>query len=243
MKREIVLPGDEMDERKGRKLGNGVYEEDGKVFSRFLGMTKVSENEVNVIPLSGVYMPKLSDRIIGIIDEVEISGWFVDINSPYSGFLPISEAVEEFVDLNRTDLSRYFDIGDAILCRISRLTKNKNVQLSMRDFESRKLRGGTVIKVTPTKIPRIIGKEGSMITLIKTKTKCEITAGQNGLIWIRGEDKGKAIEAILTIERESHTFGLTEKIEKMLGQEEDDTGKSMSDPDNWADKKIQSTDE
>ncbi|MBI2005218.1 MAG: RNA-binding protein [Candidatus Aenigmarchaeota archaeon] len=217
--REMVLPGDLLDERKGRKLGNGAYEENDKVFSKFLGFPRINENEISVIPLSGTYLPRFGDRIIGVIESVEVSGWFVDTNSPYSAFLPISEGVDEFVDLQRTELTRYFDVGDIIFCRLSKVTKNKTVQASMRDFESRKLRGGALIKVTPMKIPRIIGKEGSMIMMIKNKTKCEIVTGQNGLVWIRGEDKGKAIEAILTIEKESHTIGLTEKIEKMLGEE------------------------
>lgn len=216
--REIVLPGDMLDERKGRKLGNGVYEEDDKVYSKFLGVPRVNENEISVIPMSGTYLPRFGDRIIGVIEAVEISGWFVDINSPYSAFLPLSEAVDEFIDLQRTELTRYFDVGDIVFCRLSRVTKDKTVQASMRDFESRKLRNGVLVKVTPTRIPRIIGKEGSMVSMIKNKTKCEIVTGQNGLVWIRGEDKGKAIEAILTIERESHTIGLTEKIEKMLGE-------------------------
>jgi len=216
--REIVLPGDMLDERKGRKLGNGVYEEDDKVFSKFLGVPRVNEIELSVIPLSGTYLPRFGDRIIGVIESVEVSGWFVDINSPYSAFLPLSEGVDEFVDLQRSELTRYFDVGDTIFCRLSKVTKGKTVQASMRDFESRKLRGGVTLKVTPTKIPRIIGKEGSMITMIKDKTTCELVTGQNGLVWIRGENKEKAIEAILTIEKESHTIGLTEKIEKMLGE-------------------------
>ena len=216
--REIVLPGDMLDERKGRKLGNGVYEENDKVFSKFLGVPRVNENELSVIPLSGTYLPRFGDRVIGVIESVEVSGWFVDINSPYSAFLPLSEAVEEFVDLQRAELTRYFDVGDIVFCRLSKVTKTKTVQASMRDFESRKLRNGVLIKVTPTKIPRIIGKEGSMIMMIKNETKCEIVTGQNGSLWIRGDNKDKAIEAILTIEKESHTIGLTEKIEKMLGE-------------------------
>jgi len=216
--RDLVLPGDLLEERKGRKLGTGVYEEDNKVYSKFLGVPKISENEITVIPLSGTYLPRFGDRVIGVIEAVEVSGWFVDVNSPYSAFLPLSEAVEEFVDLQRAELTRYFDIGDIIYCRLSKVTKNKSVQASMRDFESRKLRNGVLIKVTPTKIPRIIGKEGSMISMIKNKTKCEIITGQNGLVWIRGENKDKAIEAILIIEKESHTVGLTERIEKMLGE-------------------------
>lgn len=214
--RDIMIPGEMVEERKGRKLGTGVYLENDKVFSKVLGIPRIDENEVSVIALSGVYTPKVGDRIIGTIEGVEISGWLVDINSPYAAFLPLAEAVEEFVDTSRSDLSRYFDAGDIIYCKISKVTKSKNVQVTMNDMSARKLHEGVVIKVTPTKIPRIIGKEGSMVNLIKSKTGCIITTGQNGLVWIKGDNKAKAIETILTIERESHTVGLTEKIEKML---------------------------
>jgi exosome complex component RRP4 len=214
--KEIVLPGEFIDERKGRKLDTGVYLEENKVFSKVLGISKVDENEISVIALSGAYIPKVGDRVVGVISEVEISGWSVDINSPYTAFLPFSEAVEEFVDMSRTDLSRYFDIGNIIYCRVSKVTKNKVVQVSMDDMSAKKLYGGITVKVTPTKVPRIIGRGGSMISLIKNKTNCEIIPGQNGVVWIRGEDKTKAIETILTVEKESHTVGLTEKIEGML---------------------------
>jgi exosome complex component RRP4 len=214
--KEIVLPGDFIDERKGRKLDTGVYLEGNNVFSKVLGISRVDENEISVIALSGTYIPKVGDRVVGIISEVEISGWSVDINSPYTAFLPFSEAVEEFVDMARTDLSRYFDIGNIIYCRVSKVTKNKVVQVYMDDMAAKKLYGGITLKVTPTKVPRMIGRGGSMISLIKTKTNCEIIPGQNGVVWIRGEDKTKAIETILTVEKESHTVGLTEKIEGML---------------------------
>jgi exosome complex component RRP4 len=216
--REIVLPGEVVEERKGRKLGTGVYPDGEKVIAKVLGIPRTNEYEISVIPLSGVYLPNIGDRVIGIISEVEISGWLVDINSPYPAFMPLGEAVEEFVDTTRTDISRFFDINDVIFCRISKVTKNKTIQASMRDMLARKLYGGVTIKINPTKIPRVIGKAGSMISLIKTKTKCDIYTGQNGVVWIRGENKAKAIEAILTIEKESHIIGLTEKIEKMLSE-------------------------
>jgi len=222
--REVVLPGELIEEKKGRKAGSGTFFEGEKVFAKFLGIPRVNEIEISVIPLSGVYIPNVGDKVLGVVESVEISGWMVDVNSPYTAFLPLSEGVSGFVDTQRAELSRFYDIGDVIFCRISRVTKNKTTQISVREIGYgrgegfRKLFGGIVIKVTPSKVPRIIGKAGSMITLIKNKTKCDITIGQNGLVWIRGEDKTKAIEAILTIEKESHTIGLTEKIEKMLGE-------------------------
>jgi len=214
----VVIPGEFLGERKGRKLGHGVYIEGDKVFSKFLGVPRINDVEMSIVPLAGVYLPFYGDRVIGIIESVEVSGWVVNINSAYSAFLPLSEGVSGFVDTQRTDLTRFFDIDDVIVCVISRVTKNKTVQVSMDDPSARKLVGGVVIKVTPSKIPRIIGKGGSMIMMVREKTKCDIVTGQNGLVWIRGENKAKAIEAILKIEKESHLSGLTEKIEKMLSE-------------------------
>jgi len=135
--RKIVLPGEFLGEKKGRKVGRWVYVEGDKAFAKVLGIPEITENEISLIPLSGVYYPSVGDRVIGVVISVEVSGWLVDINSPYVAFLPLTEAVSEFVDVYRTDLSRYYDIGDVIFCRISKVTKNKLVQVSMRDLVSR----------------------------------------------------------------------------------------------------------
>lgn len=214
--REVALPGEVLEEKKGRKLDDNVYVEGDKVFAKVLGIPIITENEIKVVPMSGVYIPRINDKVIGIIERVEISGWLVDINSPYISFLPVSDGVDEFVDVHRMDISRFFDVGDVIFCKVSKVTKDKTIRVSMRSLGARKLYGGVVLKVKPTKVPRIIGRGGSMVNLIKNKTGCVIYIGKNGFVWIRGDNKAKAIEAILTIERESHTLGLTEKIEKML---------------------------
>jgi len=225
--REITLPGDFLEEKKGRKLGINVYVEGEKVFAKVLGIPIITENEIKVVPMAGVYIPKINDKVIGIIDRVEISGWLVDINSPYVAFLPVSDGVDEFVDVHRMDISRFFDAGDMIFCKVSKVTKNKTIRVTMRSLGARKLYGGVVLKVKPTKVPRIIGRGGSMVNLIKNKTGCMVYIGKNGVIWIRGDNKAKAIEAVLTIERESHTIGLTEKIEKMLEGEAAEEAKKV----------------
>ncbi|MEM7821413.1 MAG: exosome complex RNA-binding protein Rrp4 [Candidatus Aenigmatarchaeota archaeon] len=216
--REIVLPGEKIGERKGRRIGRGAYAEGEEVFAKVLGIPKITENEITVVALSGVYIPSVGDMVIGTISDIQTSGWVVDINSPYTAFLPISEAVGEYVDILKTDISRYYDLGELIYCKISKVAKNKTVTISMKTIGARKLYGGTTIKITPTKIPRVIGRGGSMITILKSKSGCEIIAGQNGIVWINGVNKAKVIEAILTIEKESHLIGLTEKIERMLSE-------------------------
>ena len=57
-----------------------------------------------------------------------------------------------------------------------------------------------------------------MVNMIKDSTDTRIVVGQNGLIWIDGtpENVMVAIEAIKMVEKEAHTTGLTDRIEKYL---------------------------
>jgi exosome complex component RRP4 len=81
-----------------------------------------------------------------------------------------------------------------------------------------KIKGGQIINVEPSKVPRIIGKKGSMISLLKKFTKCRIFVGQNGRIWLDGDEDGiqKVIDTIKMIENEALSYGLTNKIEDLL---------------------------
>jgi exosome complex component RRP4 len=138
----------------------------------------------------------------------------IDIGGPYSSFLPIMEC-PRFI--NRNNLSEFADIGDVMSLKIFNVKKG-GVDLTLKSKGLGKLEGGRIIKINPQKVPRVIGKEGSMINLIKEKTNTEITVGQNGFIWIKGDydSEKKAEGAIKLISEESASSGLTEKVEKFL---------------------------
>ena len=67
-------------------------------------------------------------------------------------------------------------------------------------------------------MPRLIGKKGSMINMIKDKTGCKIVVGQNGLVWVKGKQEMEQIvkDTIKLIEKEAHTSGLTDRIKNRL---------------------------
>jgi len=77
-----------------------------------------------------------------------------------------------------------------------------------------------LVEITPTKVPRLIGKKGSMINMIKDHTKCEVVVGQNGLVWVKGKPEMERVveKVIKTIEAEAHTSGLTDRVREMLNQ-------------------------
>ena len=211
--RKLAIPGDFLGDGRA---GHGAYEEDGKAFSCCIGLAEEKNGLHFVIPLSGIYSPKRGDGVIGKIQDIAFSRWIVDVNSPYEAVLSLADASDEFIDLTKSDLTKYFNYGDLIFVEILSVSKTKNVQLSMRNRKCRKLRGGRLIKVTPAKVPRIIGKAGSMVEMIKEMTNTQIVVGQNGIVWVKGDHEDIAMDIITTIERKSHVHGLTDQIKAIL---------------------------
>ncbi|HEY3419761.1 MAG TPA: exosome complex RNA-binding protein Rrp4 [Methanomassiliicoccales archaeon] len=212
--REIVIPGDLLD-ASGLKAGSGAYAVEGKVFAAQLGIKSVKSNFVNVIPLGGRYIPATGDSVIGKVIDIGPSNWLIDINSPYPAPLHVNE-VPWRVEFG--DTSKYLNVGDTLLAKVLMVDETKRVQVTMKEQGLRKLSGGQVIDISYTKVPRVIGKGGSMIQLIKSHTNCRIFIGQNGRIWLDGEIESMvtAIHAIRMIEEGAQQSRLTEKVKEYL---------------------------
>ena len=212
--RELVLPGDFITDGKFR-AGSGTYMDNGKIYASTLGIKSIRSDFVNVVPLAGQYIPKVGDQVIGIVMDMGPSNWLVDINSPYPAPMHINEAPWR-VDFG--DTARYLKVGEVILARIFMVDEVKHVQVSMKDHGLRKLQGGQILEISHSKVPRVIGRNGSMIEMIKNSTNCRIIVGQNGRIWVDGEIDAvdNAVKAIRLIEVEAQSIGLTERLKEFL---------------------------
>jgi exosome complex component RRP4 len=212
--REVVLPGDLLDSGK-LKAGAGTYVQEGKIYAAQLGIKSVKANFVNVIPLGGRYIPTPGDTVIGKVVDIGPSNWFIDINSPYQAPLHVNE-VPWRVDFG--DTARFMNIGDTLLAKVLMVDETKRVQVTMKEQGLRKLQGGQVMEISYSKVPRVIGKGGSMIQMIKTMTNTRIFVGQNGRIWLDGEIESIlfAIRAIKMIEDNAQASHLTEKVRDYL---------------------------
>lgn len=210
---EIATPGDVLsDEGNG---GNGTYLEGKKVFSKYFGMVQVNERGVNVSPMTGVYEPREGDDVIGQITDVSSKYWVVDIDAPYYTRL---DARDVNFRTEIDELDQYLKIGDLIFARVFRIYSNKAADISMRGTKYFKLPTKMIAKIDPMKLPRLIGKEGAMINLIKQETGCDIIIGQNGLIWVEGEESKKvvALSAIKLVEQEYHNPDLQQKVKELF---------------------------
>jgi exosome complex component RRP4 len=214
MPREVVLPGEVLG-KEGTRAGRGAFVEGDTVFAAQLGVKAVRDDYVAVIPLAGRYIPKTGDEVIGKIVDIMPNTWLVEINSPYNAPL---HADETPWDVSYGETGRFLTVGDLVLAEVKSVDYMKRIYLTMTGRGLRRLSGGQMIQVSHSKVPRIIGKGGSMIRLLKDRTGCRIHVGQNGRIWLEGAPDmiRLATDAIRLIERDAHIHGLTEKIGKYL---------------------------
>jgi exosome complex component RRP4 len=211
--KDLVIPGQILADDEYYS-GRGTFKENGKVCSSLLGRVSLRNKKIRVIPLKSKYVPKKGDVVIGKIKDVRFSMWDVDINSPYSGILPAFEVFGR----EKKELNKVYDVGDVLFLRVVDVDEIKKAKLGLKGRGMGKFKGGIIVDIAPTKVPRLIGKKGSMINMIKDKTNCKIVVGQNGLVWVKGDEDMEQLtkNIIHLIEAEAHTSGLTNKIKNKL---------------------------
>ena len=95
--RQVVIPGDEIVKSMDFLPGKNCFREGQSLYAKKLGLVSLSNRVISVIPLNSVYMPKVGDMVIGKVEEIQSNGWLINIDSPYSAYLPLS-GVKEFID-------------------------------------------------------------------------------------------------------------------------------------------------
>ena len=218
-RRKIVVPGEIIVEGEDYLPGEGTRREGDKIVSSKFGLAEEAGRVVRIIPIFGAFVPRKNNVVIGRVVDITYSGWLIDIDAASSAFLPIDEA-PRFI--NRNEMDQYLKIGDVVAAKIWSV-KNKGIDLTIKGKGLGKLEDGFIFRIIPSRVPRVIGREGSMVSLIKERTGCSITVGQNGWVWVKGDSLDaeiKARKAIEMIADKVHLGGLTDKMESWFEENE-----------------------
>ncbi|MFH1257740.1 MAG: RNA-binding protein [Candidatus Micrarchaeota archaeon] len=194
---EIHVPGDLLYSEPKHFIG--AFVDKNSTFASLI-CTKYDDK---VVPLKGKYLPVVQDYVVGIVKDVRFSGYTVDMNSPYDGQLSARESRENF------------QIGDVISALIQDVDEVNEPML----VEPRKLFGGRLLEVESVKIPRIIGRNSSMVSMIEKYSRSKLFVGKNGRIYIKEGNLPLAVRSILKIEKEAHLHGLTDRMQAFLEAE------------------------
>ncbi len=213
---QFVLPGDVIVTGDYRPEQNVILE-GNRLVSTAIGFSEIKDDLVTVTPLTGLYTPKTDDLVIGKIVSHNALSWEVDINSYYSGILTASDIFGKDYSPSRDDLSLKLKTGDIILARIANVN-SRDPLITITGENLGKIDSGELIKISPTKIPRLTG---SVIQTIEASTNATITVGQNGLIILKCDNftgLKKSIASIKMIGMAQHDANLEEKIQKFLDE-------------------------
>ncbi|MFH1391644.1 MAG: exosome complex protein Rrp4 [Candidatus Diapherotrites archaeon] len=199
MAKRIVIPGELVTEER-KKLGSHVFVREGKIYSDAIGLVNDESDFASVVPLEGKYLPQVGDVVIGVISAEKFSVYMVDINSFYPSVI------------SKRDLREILKPGSVVSAKIMKVNELNEVDLA----NPRIFFGGEIIQISPVKVPRIIGREGSMLNILKDGTKTSIIVGRNGRIWAKGGDIELLKKAVKKIEDEAHLSNLTNKMQDFL---------------------------
>jgi exosome complex component RRP4 len=241
--REIVVPGETLTDDKSFQPGRGAIRQGNKIISIYIGLKEISGKFINVVPLRGKYRPEIGDKVIGKITDVSSVKWRVDINARDTATLRPKDAMDVYDKRSQrggrgggggrssrefeAEAMDKFGLGDMMIAKIVSVDRVSDAVLTTVGESLGKIKDGTIITVDVPKIPRIIGKKGSMIKLLKDLTNCRLFIAKNGLVWIKGpnpELENLCIEAIRKIEREAHTTGLTDRTQYYIQEKKKDRG-------------------
>ena len=217
-KRKYVIPGDIVTTGPFRPEQNVILE-GNKIISTTIGISEIYDDSVKVIPLTGKYIPKINDLVIGkVISHTSLS-WELDINSCYVGFLPAQDVFGRDFSAHADELTTKLKSGDLVAARIANFDRTRDPLITITDRDLGKIDSGDLIKISPSKVPRLIGKRGTMIQMIEMATDAAITIGQNGWVVVSCESPEgllKAKKAIEMVNQKAHVANLTDQVKEML---------------------------
>jgi len=223
VKRKFVIPGDLITTGPLRTEHN-VFRDGDRIISTTVGISEIFDNNVRVQSFSGFYMPRSDDIVIGKVISRSMMSWELDINSCYVGVLRADEVFGRDYSASSDDMKSKLSNGDLVRVKILNFDRSRDPLLGLKSRGLGKIESGELVKISPTAVPRLIGKQGSMIQIIESATNARVQIGQNGWVVISCDDPVgllKVKKAIAMIDSQSHVKDLMERVKSLLEFEDE----------------------
>ncbi len=183
----LVIPGDTIGESRDFTAGSGVINIKNKLIATQLGHVKENNGTIYVEACNSAYMPRSGDLVIGFVTSMRGNLWMFNIGGPFEALLPMSLSPW---NTQFGDLEEHMGVGDYALLRVQEVDSQHGVVCTMKGIGLRKITTGVVENIGSNSIKMFVGSEGNNLQKIKKHTGCRITVGENGKIWIEGDEEG-----------------------------------------------------
>ncbi|MEM4165895.1 MAG: KH domain-containing protein [Candidatus Bilamarchaeaceae archaeon] len=192
MDRRIVLPGEKIAEGKFR-IPN-TYVEGENIYATLVGF--IDENN-RYVPIEKRYKPEPGELVVGVVTDARHAGYSVDLNLPTEGFI------------STKFMHATLMLGDMVIARIRSIERNGVIELT----DIKRLPKGKIVTFPSAKVPRLVGKQNSMLDIIKKYGGGDVVVGTNGYVWISEKANIPLILKVMElIEEKAHKRGLTDRV-------------------------------
>lgn len=207
----LVIPGESIGDCTGKNLGSGVASAENGAIATRLGYLKENNGTMHVVPINAAYMPRSGDLVVGLVEAVQSNLWFLDVNGPFNALLPMSLAPWK---VEFGDARNHMDVGEAVLARVQEVDECHNLVCTMKGVGLRKIGEGHVASVSIQHLPMV----KDILSDLKIASDCRIIVGDNGRVWIDGEDAGMrlAINTLNSISKTGHIKGAKALLEATI---------------------------
>jgi len=145
-KNQFVLPGDTIS--GSYEPAQNVILNDNRLLSTAIGFCEINDNEASVSPLTGFYIPRSDDLVIGKIKSHTSMVWEIDINSYHVGILPAFDIFGKDYNPSKHDLSSKLNVGDLVAVRIVSGDTARDPLVTISGENLGKIDSGELVKVS-----------------------------------------------------------------------------------------------
>lgn len=216
IKRKYVVPGDLIVEGDYHP-GSNTYAIGKRIFASKVGIAEISDTNVRVVPIEGRYVPKQGDTVVGVVVDYNVLSWSVDINSIFTSYLLVKDVFNRFPPKKITD-DQMIKVGDVVVAKVLAFDLSRDPLLTIRGPGLGRVSEGELVRISPTKVYRLIEKRNQLARMIEEATKCKLMVGMNGCIVVKGapENIYLAVKAIRFVEEETRVEELSKGVRDML---------------------------
>lgn len=152
---KITIPGELVTADTQFMRGHGTYTIDGEtgIQASLIGSISRVNKLLSVIPLKSRFVPEIGDLVIGIVKEVSLKKWKVDINAKTDATLQLASInlpggiQRRKTGTDELQMRTFFEEGDLLLAEVQSYFQDGSVSLHTRSLKYGKLRNGQFVKV------------------------------------------------------------------------------------------------
>ena len=112
--KDIVVPGEILSIGMDFLPAGGAYRDGESIIASQVGFVNISGRLIKLVPLKSRYNPRVGDIVVGKVEDITLSNWFVNINSFNMGVIPLKDGSSDYIPKG-ADLTQYINFGDYVV--------------------------------------------------------------------------------------------------------------------------------